>query len=48
MLEKRPEAPQPSKPAPPAKPSPKRRDMAREDADSPYAIPLFPPQGDGS
>lgn len=26
----------------------KRRDIAREDADSPHAIPLAPPQGDGS
>ena len=26
----------------------RRRDIAREDADSPNAIPLAPPQGDGS
>lgn len=40
--------PEPPKPArPPAAQRP-RRDLAREDADSPHGIPLFPPQGDGS
>jgi hypothetical protein len=37
------------KPQPP-RPDEKRkgRDMTREDADSPHAIPIYPPQGDGS
>ena len=39
---KRPPAKSPTAPARPG------RDLGREDADSPHAIPQFPPRGDGS
>ena len=32
----------------PSDPEPRRKSLAEIDADSPHAIPLHPPQGDGS
>jgi len=52
MFGKTPPGGKPAPPRSPEKPAPapakRRRDLAREDADSPTAIPLNPPQGDGS
>jgi hypothetical protein len=42
------ENPKPAKAQPPTSKAPKARDLAREDADSRSAIPVLPPQNDGS